>query len=365
MKVYLIKTPEYEIDNFRAVSDLLSSFEGVLKFIPSYYEFDRREFYFLNYDLYPNHNFKYPSNDTVVRFDQERGKPLSWWELFSLCSFYREVFKIEQDSFVVLLTKRKNALNWFSNTDDLNNVFVHTAEWELYTTVNSKYPIAYQVVENVMQSMMKIGMTPGPSKYVHEQIKGCMNDFCKNKKEIIIKLQTANICETCVQKIKDEKIDGKILKQVRTILNVIRSEFVFQIEEQTTEPFPLILDTNGKIILPQQKLEIKLTPLFKTLYLFFLSQPSGVTLAELSDFKGELFAIYKKLKPGVSNEEAIKRIEKLSHPFGEGFNPAKAHINKIITDLVSEPMADFYRISGTAGNPYHIKVPRNIIDIRY
>ena len=101
------------------------------------------------------------------------------------------------------------------------------------------------------------------------------------------------------------------------------------------------------------------------MYLFFLSKPSGVTLAQLSDFKDELFAIYKKLKPGVSNEEAIKRIEKLSHPFGEGFNPAKAHINKIITDLLSEPMADFYRISGTAGNPYHIKVPRNIIDIRY
>jgi hypothetical protein len=33
--------------------------------------------------------------------------------------------------------------------------------------------------------------------------------------------------------------------------------------------------------------------------------------------------------------------------------------------LLNEPLADFYRISGTAGNPYQIKVPRNLIDIRY
>lgn len=74
---------------------------------------------------------------------------------------------------------------------------------------------------------------------MYEPLKGCMNDFCNNKTQIIIKLQTANICDTCVQKIKDEKVDTKILKQARTILDGIRNEFVFQGEEPSTEPISI------------------------------------------------------------------------------------------------------------------------------
>jgi len=366
MKVYLIKTPEYETENFREVSDLLSSFDGVMEFIPSFYEFDKNEFYFLRYELFPHHNFEYPSNDTAIKFDPDRGNPLSWRELFSLCSFYREVFKIEDESFVVLLTKRKNALNWFSATDESKNIFVHTAEWEQYTKVNSKYPIAYQVVENIIQSLMNIDISNVPNEYVHEPLKGCMNDFCDNKTQIIIKLQTANICETCVQKIKDEKVDAKILKQSRTIFNGIRNEFIFQEEEEPTpEPSRIIVDGKGKIHLPEHNLEIRLNPLFKTLYLFFLSKPEGVTLPQLSNFRHELFSIYKKLRPGASDEDATARIERLIHPFGDGFSPTKTHINNTITELLKEPLADFYRISGERGDTYSIKVPRQLIDIRY
>ncbi len=365
MKVYLIKTPEYEMKDFRDVCEFLSSFEGPLEFIPSYYEFDRSDFYFLKYDLYPYHGFKYPSNDTALRFDPRKEYPLSWRELFSLCTHYRELSYIESDSFVLLLTQRKNGLNWFSAIDGDRNLFVHTAEWENYTKVNSKYPIAYQVIENIMQSLMKIDIYDVPNQFVHEPLKGCMNDFCNNKHQIIIKLQTANICPDCVKKIKSEGVSPKIISQAKSIFNGIRNEFIFQEEEQSTEPVSLIVDKKGKILIPEYNLEINLTPLFKTLYLFFLSKPEGVTVADLCDYKEELLAIYKKLRPTASKEDAESRISKLSHPLGDGFNPPRSHINRTITALLKEPLADFYRISGTAGNPYKIHVPRNLIDIRY
>ena len=365
MKVYLIKTPEYEVEYFREVSDFLSSFEGQLEFIPSFYEFDRNEFYFLRYDLFPNHNFKYPSNDTAIKFDPERGQPLSWEELFSLCNFYREIFRIEDDSFVALLTKRKNALNWFSATDETNNIFVHTAEWEQYTKVNSKYPIAYQVIENIMQSLMKVDISNVPNKYVHEPMRGCMNDFCDNKTQIIIKLQTANICPECIEKIKTEKVSAQILKQAKSIFNGIRNEFVFQEEVQSAEPISIIVDSKWKILLPEQNLEIRLTPLFKTLYLFFLSRNNGVKLKELSDYKDDLLKIYKKIRPGVEIKKAERSIKELSNAEGATFNSTRTHINKIITELLKEPLADFYRITGEKGKPYSIKVPKKLIDIRY
>lgn len=366
MKVYLIKTPEYETEDFKEVCNLLSSFDGPMEFISSFYAFAKEEFYFLQYELYPDHPFKYPDNDTAIAFDLNREHPLSWRELFSLCQFYREVFSIEDDSFVVLLTNRKNSLNWFSATDTSRNIFVHTAEWEHYTKVNAKYPIAYQVVENIMQSLMKIDIyNLENNPYIHQPLKGCMNDFCDNKPQIIIKLQTANICPICVQKIKEAKVSPRIVRQVRSIFNGIRNEFVFQEEEQAAVPVALIIDRKGKILLPEYNLEIKLTPLFKTLYLFFLSKPEGVTVSELSDHKEELISIYKKIRPSVSNEDAVARIDNLSHPLGDGFNPTRSHINRNIIKLLKEPLATFYIISGSAGNPYKIDLPRDLVDIRF
>ena len=105
---------------------------------------------------------------------------------------------------MVLLTNRKNALNWFSASDESNNIFVHAADWELYTKVNPKYAIAYQVLENVLQVLMKADIYHAPNEFIHEIPRGCMNDLCKRKQEIIIKLQTGNICADCIARIRSE-----------------------------------------------------------------------------------------------------------------------------------------------------------------
>lgn len=371
MKIYLIKTPEYNQEAFREVVALLKAIDGPIQFIPSFYEFEKSEFYFLRYSLFPHHNFRYPSNDNAIKFDPNKIHPLSWRELFSLCKHYRDRFGIDADGFVVLLTQRKNALNWFSASDGSNNIFVHTAEWDSYTNVNSKYPIAYEVTQNIVQSLMDIDMSTIPNDYCHEPLRGCMNDFCYNKRQVIIKLQTANICEDCLERIRSKNIDNEIIRQVNGLFNIIRNEFIFQVSgsnnpvvEPKTEIQPLVVERDGRLILPMVNLEIKMTPLFKALYLFFLSKPAGVTLSSLCDYNAEIINIYKKLRPGVAEEDANRRIEMLTHPIGDGFNPAKSHINRIISDLLPE-LAEFYKISGTAGGAYSIQLPRGLIDIRF
>ena len=364
MKVYLIKTPEYEIEEFRAVCDFLNCYDGILEFIPSFYEFNKGEFYFLQYELFPEHVFSYPSNETAIKFDSNRGAPLSWRELYSLCDYYREIFRIENDAFVVLLTKRKNSLNWFSSFDGRRNIFVNTAEWNQFTSVSSKYPISYQILENIMKSLMNLDIANDKDTYLHEPVRGCMNDFCVNKNQIIIKLQTANICLQCMERIKMEQIDVKIIQQVRHIFNDIRNEFIFLNDQVHTEPTAMVIDKNGKILLPEFKIEIKLSPLFKTLYLFLLTKEEGVTLNHLSDFKKELLAIYLKVKPYAIMDQALMSIQNLTHPLGDGFNPAKSHINKNIVDLLGDPLSEFYKISGEKGKSFSVKIPRNLLDLR-
>jgi hypothetical protein len=91
MKVYLIKTPEYESEHFKDVCELLSSFDGALEFVASEYEFDKEQFQFLQ-KFYPDFKFKYESDIKKINFNKELGIPISWRELFSLCDFYRNTF---------------------------------------------------------------------------------------------------------------------------------------------------------------------------------------------------------------------------------------------------------------------------------
>lgn len=65
MKVYLLRAPEYEVEAFNDVCDFLISYNGPIEFVRTSYEFDKKDFYFLQYELFPFHNFKYPSNDTI------------------------------------------------------------------------------------------------------------------------------------------------------------------------------------------------------------------------------------------------------------------------------------------------------------
>ena len=352
-RIHLIKTPEYDSENLQEVHEFLASFDGPLEFVTSDYQFNSEDFDILQNNLLPQHN-----------------NPLSGQEFFTLCHHYRDVFKLDPNDFVVLLTKRKNVLYWFSAKDDFQNVFVNTDEWENYTPINAKYPIAYQAIENVLQSLMKLDLNSVPNQYIHESLVGCMNDLCIDKKQIIKKLETLNICDDCIQKMQAEKISSDTINQVNQILSGIRNELLFKKNfKKQVQPVELVIEHNKKILLPElNNLEIRLSPLFKTLYIFYLTREEGVKLNELYDFKSDLLSIYRNLSTlAVDDSNLIleARIDDLINPIGESFSQKKSKINKIITDLLGESLAKYYIIDGAKGEPFKINIDKNLIDIRY
>lgn len=382
MNVHLIKSPEYNSNDFQSVYELLSTFDGPLTFSVADIEFSVEEFETFG-TFYHRGNIDPDLKKKMIHNSLKN--PWSWDRFFSICQAYRDRLNMQNSDFVIFLTERKNDMNWFGAFDENNNAFIQTSDWNLYTSNNPKYPIAYEVVANVLRKLMTIPekpvfmnwdpgvmmciqmkLPPGLSeKFFHRIPKGCINDLCQEKRQIILKLQTGNICKDCIDQLKSNKINPALLIQAKTIFNAIRTEFLFQTEDPVLEPIPLIVDKRNKIFFPDQNIEIRLNPIFKTLYLFFLSKPDGVTLAQLSDFTEELISIYRKIRPSASLEDSEARIKNLCYPNGDGFNPAKSRINKMITEILRDPLADFYRISGERGEPYKITVPRNLVDIRY
>lgn len=358
MKIYLIKSPEYEKDSFDAVCDFLIATNQSLCFIKNECTFESDNFPFLK-KYYPDFTFEYPTLNSKMLYDNGRLAPLSWQELFSLCDFHRTNCKIGIDDFVVLLTKRRNALNWFSKYDTRKNIFVHTDDWQFFTNVDAIYPIAYQVTCNILRIIMKLTYADLNGPYVHKQAIGCMNDFCSNKKEVILKLQTANICNKCIEKMQVERIDNPILLQVGSIFEKIRAQFTFNnLQSKNNSSEPLFINITQKFKITIGTNELKLTPLRKTLYLFFLRNKlhnaAGIYFINLQDNKSELLQIYKSLRKGNDIKKMTESINSLVSVLNNNFSMEKARVNEAIVKLMGEQAAKKYKISGERLSQYKI-----------
>lgn len=141
---------------------------------------------------------------------------------------------------------------------------------------------------------------------------GCINDFCEHKKEVMLKLRTADICIDCMHLLQD-KIEPPVIQQILSILEGVRVRLLFnQNFRQNLEPSSLKVTTHGKIFLPDYgNKEIRLTPLEKTLYLFFLNHPEGMMLHDLVNHREELKNIYSRISTSVLLAEIRNRIDGL------------------------------------------------------
>jgi hypothetical protein len=370
MVVHLIKTPEYDLDDFQEVFNLLSLQKGDIKFELHDVDFSSSDFYFLRYSLYPYHNFEYDSDTQLVEFIEGYGFPLSWRELFSLCDYYREEWGVKESDFVVLLTMRKNALNWFTGYDSENrNVFVHCADWEKYTKAHHKFPVAYEIIAGILRSLMKAPLGV-PNPYTHIEPLGCMNDFCGYKREIILKLRTADVCDACLTKMVDEGVALKTIQHALAIFEDIRTQLMMKQGFKTmTKPGKVTVDKRYNIKIDiLGGIEIKqLTPLYKSLYVLYLKHPEGIALKELFEYRNEVVSIYEDITGKYGDDEAVKSINNMitsKHPDSK-FSQIKSRINAILATQLGEPLASFYQIDGNRGESFKIDIPKDMIDIRF
>ena len=314
------------------------------------------------------HSYGFSDFDSIskkLNYDSGRGYPLSWKELFSLCDYYRDANHISPNDFVILLTERKNTLNWFSMFELQRNAFVHCADWEIFTNAAPQYPIAYEVMANVMRCLMNPKMELSVP-YFHETAIGCMNDLCMDKKSIMLKLKTGDICAVCHTKLIDEQVDERIIEQAFDIFEGIRKQFLFrQGLQRSVRPGKIELNEQRKLFFNDLgNLELKLYPLDKVLYVFYLNHLEGVRLNELNDHQQEMLSLYRKFS-NAGCDDAIKlKIKDLIDPFSGSFSQKKSRINRKINDLLGPNLAKYYSIAGEPGERFKINLPADLISLR-
>lgn len=367
MNIIVTALPQYPQEELDEVVRLLNTVSGTVKFvkgetIPA----EILQLQIKNYSL------------------QKRLSFVQYWEILNM---YRIINKIPTENYVVLISPNKHDENWFSGFNG-HNIFVDSNDWQYFSDKDSKYGIAFQIVENIIQSLMKLNLDDIYSEpNIHMESIGCINDFCKYKKEIMFKLRQGYICDSCVQRILSEKIDIVVITHLKALIDSIRNAMVdnFSLILNQIPKEPICVDEKG--ILTIGKHEIRLGQQPKSLYYLFLNYTDGILTNSLDEYEEDLSEIYftirhpstKTLKNNDKNNikgdilkvkkkeilEAVKKL--LENDSGyKRFLKEKNSINKEINNTLGEKLAEFYMINTFTENPdkyYKINIEKDIISI--
>jgi hypothetical protein len=282
---------------------------------------------------------------------------LTFIELFKICEGYRNLYRINEEDFVVVLTSIRNQPNWFSATQN-RNIFIDVNDWNQFTGKNPKYGISYQVVENIFQSLIGIDYKNANNHpNIHFDNIGCINDFCKEKKNVIIKLRTADICLSCQEKSNDIGIDNNIMNHIQEIMESIRKNVRMLNTYENVKLEKVTIDSKGNIKIGRKKIEMKELP--STLFIFFLNKHVPISKTSLKKHFSKILDIYEKVD-GRGNTDTI---EKLIDPNGKGFRQNKWRVNYAIGNSISESLLGYYIIDEVEGNKYFISLSQEYKEI--
>ncbi|MBQ2243321.1 MAG: hypothetical protein II318_03805 [Bacteroidales bacterium] len=161
---------------------------------------------------------------------------------------------------------------------------------------------------------------------------------------------------------------GKALAEVeRSIKDLMLKgcppEMILSFVNQSVKISRLRITKQYKIILPDyDDMEIKMGPLPKAVFLFFLLHPEGVAFSQLFYFRNELRKIYSRVCKSDDPATIRESIDRLTDPFDNSICEKCATIKKAFMLKISDTFAQNYYIKGIQGERKSISLDRNMVE---
>jgi len=118
----------------------------------------------------------------------------------------------------------------------------------------------------------------------------------------------------------------------------------------------------NKILLVDYDMEVKMGPLPKTVFLFFLRHPEGMRFVDLQDYKQEIYEIYSSLAVSDDLDKIERSVDLLTNPFDNSINEKCTMIKYAFQKVVADDIASNYYVSGKQGHTMKIPVDRKLVE---
>jgi hypothetical protein len=351
MNVHIIRDEHCPLAVYQNVFDKLSKSIGIIHFVKS-------------------KDDALITDDTDDMFVERERKPmnknhfLSFSQLYDICEKYRRKHSIDKNDHVFLLSGANNYQNWFSNMDhERNNYFVQVTEWELFfgTEIEVSFILCYQVMAWLLKRKL-FSSEAEVMDAVHTKARGCMMDFCQNKRDITLKIRTADLCPDCLNIIKSKDVPLNFLNQVFSLWEEIRKNIAFRERAE-------FLNRMGRMIInPPRKtlffpdygdIAVKLQPKEMTFYQLFISEPNGINLHSLKDHASTLKDYYFI----ITGNDDIAAIENIYAINDNVASQLLSKINKKLVDNLGKTLASYYTIEKPLNEPHKIRINREYVTL--
>jgi len=118
----------------------------------------------------------------------------------------------------------------------------------------------------------------------------------------------------------------------------------------------------NKILLVDYDIEVKMGPLPKTVFLFFLRHPEGMRFVDLQDYKQEIYDIYSRLAVSDDLDKIKRSVDLLTNPFDNSINEKCTMIKYAFQKVVKDDIASNYYVSGKQGHVMKIPLDRTLVE---
>jgi hypothetical protein len=355
--VWLVRSPEVSKIEYWNVFNLLKSIPGVI-----------------NYLTKEEKDFDLEEEENKTRNISEEKIKHTWF--FEQCRNFRDPGDVGNKDMVIYLTDFPNENSLFLKADDDNilNAYVQTSEYDKYFPgSDTRYPIAYHIAVTVLMMQWFENMEDALKTINMSRSKGGILDFCSYKKDVILKLRTADLSAEEIDSLVEKKVDPNLILTVLETLEKLRS-FMLLKNRWGLEPKPLVMTVNNKenqlYFEELGNIAVNLTPVQLALYLTFLTHTDGIIYDKKKshlEFGDLMYVFYDSLKsdsidimdPGFKDRIAL--IEKTWKT--NDFSIQLSKIKKEFIKALGSELAKLYYITDVDSKKRNIALNRDYIEI--
>ena len=314
-------------------------------------------------------NLDFIFEDKIIQFNNPDSR-FELSEFFEVCNNIRQKLECKESDFIVLLTNKRNSKNWISANDG-RNIYINVKDLEHYSYNQTKYPIAYQIIENIFQARCGIVYNNEIiDPRLHKIPEGCINDLCTQKSKIINKLKEAKICRVCKKVAKDYGMETTEIECFDQFLKVVKNNTYARLEQKSIGEKLLRVNEIGLIFINDVEVDIDWLP--KSFYLFFLQQEQGAVPYKMKESVKGIAIIYQKLKhKGVLKSKLSKtNIEKIRTKVMSVEGSKNVNFSRIVNVIndslkakLDKSLVNLFLLQSNESQLYSVKIDQSMIDI--
>ena len=169
--------------------------------------------------------------------------------------------------------------------------------------------------------------------------------------------------ETLTQ--EDEQLLREIQERIERLHHSgIRQLLIEQMVRMTVKPSPLQVGDDARLLLTDYNKEVKMLPIDKVVYIFFLRHPEGVALKDMADHKEELTKLYQRVlgREKLSTSQ-VKSVGYLCDPLNNSINEKLSRIRQAFRAVAHDSVANCYIVQGERGEKRSITLSDEFIEL--